>query len=198
MSREVNPKAILLARLEESDLGSLANFNCVDDNDSSEIAMMSEDMNAFLRTEAYDQQQLHMNSTVLLYYAGELAGYVSTCTDAIRLEESEIETETCAYPVVPAIKIARLAVDRRFRGFGFGELLIEYVRDLCSTLSANVGIRFITLDAYPHRVEYYRRLGFKENLLYARDKRKTMISMRSDYYVTSAEIASVTDEESVS
>ena len=100
--------------------------------------------------------------------------------------------------MLPDIKIARLAVDNRFRGYGFGRLLIEYVRDLCGNISMDVGIRFVTLDAYPHRVEYYRSLGFKESMTYARDKRRQMISMRSDYYTTAPLVVDPADEESAS
>jgi hypothetical protein len=45
------------------------------------------------------------------------------------------------------------------------------------------GVRMITLDAYQHKVDYYKSLGFKENLyrIY-QGKNKTTVSMRYDIY----------------
>ncbi|MHB1626875.1 MAG: hypothetical protein ACYCVB_00660 [Bacilli bacterium] len=90
MRETINFKAVLLAKMDESDLDNLANFNCVDEQD---------------------------------------------CTDADRLD-----------------------------------------------LSGSVGIRFVTLDAFPHRVSYYQKMGFRENQVYSRDKRRQFVSMRSDVY----------------
>jgi GNAT superfamily N-acetyltransferase len=198
MPKEVNLKGLILARLDNSDTDNLANFDCVSPDDDQPTAKLSRTMNEFLQNEAYAQQQFNMNTTVLLYYIGELAAYVSICTDAIRLEPSEREEEECAYPIVPAVKIARLAVDHRYSGYGFGGFLIEYVRDLCLGLSSDIGIRFVTLDAFPHRVPYYEHLGFKTNLTYAKDTRKPMVSMRSDYYVTAPAVAAFEDGETAS
>ncbi len=137
MRETINFKAVLLAKMDESDLDNLANFNCVDEQD---------------------------------------------CTDAHRLEEAEIQNESCVYAIAPAVKIARLAVDKRFQGMRFGALLLDYIRDLCLDLSGSVGIRFVTLDAFPHRVSYYQKMGFRENQVYSRDKRRQFVSMRSDVY----------------
>jgi len=59
-----NPEAILLARLSKED--DLASFDCGE-----------EDMNAFLKEDALMQQQMFLNSTILLFYEGNLAGYCS-------------------------------------------------------------------------------------------------------------------------
>lgn len=177
--REVNLKAIVLARVNESDSDNLANFDCVTDGDDDVIAAHSRTMNEFLQIESIQQQSVKMSTTILLYYTGHLAAYVSICTDAIQLKDDEAKEEG-SRKTAPAIKIARLAVDKNWRGYGFGELLIEYVRDLCNDLSDKVGVRYITLDAFPHRVSYYEKLGFRKNLAFA--KRTHQISMRSDYY----------------
>lgn len=182
MRESINLKAILLAKLDESDLDNLANFTCVLKQDGETQREFSESMNVFLVSEAYDQQQLGLNTTILLYYKGDLAGFVSLCADAIRLEENEMSSDLCAYPIAPAIKIARLAVDARFQGIGFGTFLIDYVRDTCFYLAENIGVRFITLDAVSHRISYYLKLGFRENQVYSRDKRRQLVSMRTDVF----------------
>lgn len=181
MGVEVNYKAVLVARLDDEDVEYLATFDCIRDDDDPTVAGFSREMNEFLRTEALDQQAQGLNTTSLLYYKGDLAAYVSVCADSIRLNESEQESDAVNYSTAPAIKIARLAVDKRFAGHGFGKFLIGDVRYACQELNDRIGIRFLTLDAFPHRVEYYEKLGFRKNLVYATDKRKTYVSMRSDY-----------------
>jgi hypothetical protein len=44
----------------------------------------------------------------------------------------------------------------------------------------HVGVRFLTLDAYPNRVPFYESLGFIPNS--QQDTRKGTISMRLDIY----------------
>ena len=174
MGIEVNPKAILLAKLTEVEICDLANFNCDD-----------KEMNRFLNEEAFEDQGCGLNTTMLLYYKGKLSCFCSICADSLKLtEEERKEIQDELYSTVPAVKIARLGRDVDFRGYEFGKRMIKYVilkaleidEDLC-------GVRMITLDAYPHRVEYYKNLGFKVNMhqLY-RSKNKNTVSMRYDIY----------------
>lgn len=169
---KLNPKAILLAKLTEEEFGDLANFNCGD-----------AEMNDFFKNEAYNEQELGMNNTTLLYYEGSLAGFYSICTDSIKLSDDE-KSEDLIYTNVPAIKIARVGRDVTFKGLQVGSFLIKHVihraleidNDLC-------GVRMITLDAYPHRVEYYESLEFKRNQhrMY-NGKGRITVSMRYDIY----------------
>jgi GNAT superfamily N-acetyltransferase len=168
----VNPKAIVLARLTENELPHVGCFNCGD-----------EEMNTFLRVEAYAEQAMGMNSTVLLYYQGSLAAFCSVCCDAIPLSDAEREEEqiTVHYKA-PAIKIARLGRDLKFVGIGLGQVLIEYVKDMAHELSTSrLGVRFITTDAYLQRVDYYGRLGFIPNQA-AHGRSSPTKSMRADIY----------------
>lgn len=87
----------------------MPNFDCGD-----------EELNGFLQEAALDEQEQKLNRTILLYYKGELAAYCSLCADSIRLSESEAQDSSLPRKVVPAIKIARLARDARFKNMGFG------------------------------------------------------------------------------
>ncbi|KKM08722.1 hypothetical protein SY88_21610 [Clostridiales bacterium PH28_bin88] len=167
---DFNSRAVYLARLSEEYSGDLANFDCGDPV-----------MNEFLCTQAMDEQEKGMNHTILLYYYGELAAFCSICADSIRLAKSEKETENVPYEVVPAIKIARLGRSTKHKGLGLGRFLIDYVKDIADDLTTStLGIRFLTLDSYPDRVEYYRNLGFLENEAYKR--RTETVSMRADIF----------------
>lgn len=168
----LNPKAILLAKLTETELVDLANFDCGD-----------QEMNSFLINEAYNEQELGMNTTILIYYEGRLAGFYSICCDSIKISDEE-KQEDLTYSSVPAIKIARLGRDVNFKKFGIGKYLIQHVIHRALEINDNYcGVRMITLDAYPTRYEYYCSLGFKPNLhrMYNGKNRDT-ISMRLDIF----------------
>ncbi len=166
-SFEFNMKALLLAGLTAEDSADLANFNCGDD-----------ELNRFLQEEALNEQEQKLNKTVLLYYKGELAAYCSLCADSIRLSDSEMQDDGLPRSVAPAIKIARLARDRSFKEMGFGRFLIKYAVILTNDLTDSMGMRYITVDAYPGKLDFYRSVGFVPNEAYK--SRAQNVSMRLD------------------
>jgi len=48
----------------------------------------------------------------------------------------------------PAIKIGRLAVHKDFKRMHIGSILIDWIVGFCLELRRDVGIRFISIDAY--------------------------------------------------
>jgi predicted GNAT family N-acyltransferase len=166
-----NMKAVLLAVLTAEDSVDLANFDCGD-----------EELNCFLQEEALDEQEQKLNKTILLYYKGELAAYCSLCADNIRLSDSEMQDSSLTRKVVPAIKIARLARDKNFTEMGFGRFLIKYAIKLANDLTDSMGMRFITVDAYPDKLKFYSSVGFVPNESY--QSRTQNVSMRLDILTT--------------
>lgn len=167
----INPEAIELARLTESELNDLVSFDCSD-----------EEMNRFLNDEAYEEQDKGMNSTILLYYEGSLAAFCSVCCDAIRLSKDESRDGDIPYCKVPAIKIARLGRNTKYKNYGFGRLLIDYIKTVALELNKTIlGVRFITLDAYPSKVGYYESIGFVRNQA-IKNSPIGNVSMRADIY----------------
>ncbi len=170
---QLNPKAILLARLTVDELDDLAIFDC-----------SNKEMNDFFKEDAYREQEKGLNNTYLLYYKGSLAAACSVCCDAISLNEDEKEEEDVPYTKVPAIKIARLARDLNFHGLGLGKFLVRYVKQHAYALhtDGNIGVRFITVDAYPDKVPYYQNaFGFIVNKSH-RIKEGRPVSMRLDIF----------------
>ncbi len=167
--QRLNVKAIVLAGLTAEDAGELAYFDCGDS-----------DMNEFLREESLDQQMQNLSKTYLLYYMGELAAFCSICADSIKLHYEEKQGERLSRNVAPAIKIARLGRDIKFSGLGLGRFMISYVASLARELSNSLGIRYITIDAYPDKADYYRSIGFVPNEAYRSHTRT--VSMRVGIY----------------
>lgn len=76
------------------------------------------------------------------------------------------------YDHCPAVKIARLAVDRRHDRRGIGKTLVDFALGIvCEFVSAKVGCRFVCVDAKQEAVSFYeKRCGF--TLLDTEDNRK--------------------------
>lgn len=66
--------------------------------------------------------------------------------------------------MVPALKIAQLAVDRRFAGYGLGKFLVSLAVEFARDTRTSMGCRFITLDAEPALIGWYESIGFHRNL----------------------------------
>jgi hypothetical protein len=110
--------------------------------------------------------------------------------DAIKLSFTEKELHNLNYPfkTIPAMKIAKLAVDRSFveQYNGIGTFMVDSAECLawaCNT--AYCACRFLTVDADIEHNEgvrtFYEKNGFLLNSeLY--NKKRTTISMRKDLY----------------
>jgi GNAT superfamily N-acetyltransferase len=65
------------------------------------------------------------------------------------------------YESLPAVKIARLAVDKRYRNKGIGDnLVILAIAIATDNISPVIGCRFITTDAKSEAVKFYEKAGF--------------------------------------
>jgi len=131
------------------------------------ILKHSNEMEIFLKDEAYEEQEKGLNTTHLFIDtdANKIAAYISLCNDSIGLELEERNDMGLAYTTVPAIKIARLAVASDYQGNGIGKLLIQFSAYMGRKIKEMSGLAFITLDCYEHRVSFYESIGFVKNLI---------------------------------
>jgi ribosomal protein S18 acetylase RimI-like enzyme len=96
----------------------------------------------------------------------KLIGYVTlVCGEVVIQEGDEAlvaeDGMQYLYRQYPAIKIARLAVDRRFRSLGIGEALVNLALGIAQQLICpNVGCRFVMVDSKQQSVGFYDRRGF--------------------------------------
>lgn len=163
-------------RLSERHLPLVDAFHCVKSDElllgfnakeRRRIKKHSEEMELFLKEEAYSEQELGMNTTYLFLDddSGKILAYVSLCNDAINLEFQEREEEGITYGSAPALKIARLAVDVSAMRQGIGKQLVEFSAYQAQLIREHSGIFFLTLDCYAHRVSFYEAIGFVQNLI---------------------------------
>lgn len=149
------------------------NFDCVvEDQAISEyksskrkkLLSHSQDLNHFLKNEAFNEQEQGLNTTHLLIVDNSLVGYISLCADNLRVSLDEQSELNLLYYNIPAIKIARMAIQRDFQTNGYGELLIKFAVHISNSIrQIGVGVKFITVDCYEHRTSYYQNYGFVEN-----------------------------------
>jgi len=121
---------------------------------------------------------------------GKTAAYMSLIMDAIKLSGAEKELHNLKYPfrTIPAMKIAKLAVDSSFskKYKGIGTFMIDYAEHFawaCNTTYC--AARFMTVDADIEHdagvLTFYEKNGFIPNAELNNKNSKT-ISMRKDMY----------------
>ena len=101
----------------------LTKFSCgVDDRDD------------FLKSDALKQQEKNLNVTYLAVYDDEILGYVSILADSIRCRQIDKNIST-KYPDYPAVKIGRLAVDKKYKGMHIGTAILDSICKLIKKMS---------------------------------------------------------------
>jgi GNAT superfamily N-acetyltransferase len=168
--------------LTGDDVALVASFSCGADEDDA-------DLNEWLRDDAFRLQEHHTVSTYLAIYDGALVGYVSILCDVVKLktgERKKLALTHADHPMIPALKIAKLAVCETFRKThrGMGELLVRFAFLTAQDLGERTGCRLLTLDAYPKSEAFYAKLGFVRNEEKEYDGRRNA-SMRLDVFAKS-------------
>ncbi len=129
------------------------------------IRKHSEEMEAFIKKEALEEQEKGLNTTHLLIDLDDnsILAYLSLCNDSIRLELEERSKMNLSYATIPAMKIARLAVSNAYKHRGIGKMLIHFAAYIGKKIREVCGLTFLTLDCYEHRISFYETIGFVRN-----------------------------------
>ena len=152
----------------------------------------NQEYNAYLFQDALRSLDDHIALTWLLTERSteKTAAYMSLIMDAIKLSFTEKELHHLNYPfrTVPAMKIAKLAVDSSFskKYKGIGTFMIRNAKKFALSCNATYcAARFLTVDADIEHNEgvltFYEKNGFISNAELYNKNRKTL-SMRKDLY----------------
>lgn len=95
---------------------------------------------------------------------GKVIAYLTLTCSELDLRNG-YEVKDCAYANkydhLPAVKIARLAVDNRYRGRGLGSELVNLALDIAlNDIYPTVGCRFLITDAKKSAVDFYQKERF--------------------------------------
>jgi len=123
----------------------------------------------FLKRAALDFHQYDIAKTYVLAEVdakpGRAWGYVTLMSSEIVLNENQKPREisaTAKYEAFPAIKIARLAIDKSLQGKGYGRMVVQWCAILVrKMIMPHVGCRFLVVDAKRDSVLFYEHQGFE-------------------------------------
>jgi predicted GNAT family N-acyltransferase len=123
-------------------------------------------LDAYLKNQASQEAKRKVAVTYILREQNSslIIGYYTMSTASIettRLPEN-ITRRLPRYGALPAMLIGRLAIDRRYRGQGFGEYLLVDALKRCLNLSRKIASMAVLVDAKDERTaQFYERYGFR-------------------------------------
>lgn len=156
----------------------VSKFDCGDD-----------DLNDFIKNDAFMYQEKKLATTILFFYKEKLIGFLSVSADSLKLNLQEKEGYNIhqkRLEEVPAIKLARLAVDNKYQKQGIGTNILKWCIGYILNCSDLIAVRFITVDAYPKKLEFYNKFGFSVNQDRRYTKKDNHVSMRFDLFNASS------------
>jgi GNAT superfamily N-acetyltransferase len=121
------------------------------------------ELNQYLRQYALKNDQLSIGKTfIALNEAQEVAGYLTISTAQIAADNlpDSVRAGLPRYPV-PAFRIGKLAVDRRFQGSGAGRWILTQALQKSVEVSNSVGLFAVLVDAIDETAKgFYLKYGF--------------------------------------
>lgn len=125
----------------------------------------------FLLTKALYFHELQTATTRLYFDEDQnLVGFFTLHNDLIELERNKVNEFGDKYGwelpndeqyYFPAIKLHYFAIDKRYRGLGYGKHLMQEIIEIATDVTQQSGCNFITIEALPNSVEFYHKRGFK-------------------------------------
>lgn len=135
------------------------------DDDRSTFHSGNADLDRFFALYAAQNQFRHHIGTtyVAVDDDGVIVGFATVAAAELVADKmpSARRKRLPKYPL-PALRLARLAVDERAHGKGVGTMLLRAVLILARQLADDIGCVGVVVDAKPEAVAFYARLGFLE------------------------------------
>jgi len=118
-------------------------------------------LNEFLKKYALQNQNRYYIGTTYIISDNEnnIISYITI--SVITIKKVELE-ENYPYDELPAILIARLAVDKKYQNNKIGEELLVFAIKKALKLSEEIGCIGIVVDAKPEAYQFYKNYDFEE------------------------------------
>ena len=130
----------------------------------------SKELTDFLKKDALKQQKMNLSVTQLVICDGVIIGYVSILSDKLKIKilndentrnTIREELNVSENNTVPAVKIGRFAIDKRYSKKGLGtHILANILLSLLKLSKTKLGFRFVTVDAYAYALNFYLKNNF--------------------------------------
>lgn len=123
-----------------------------------------EALNRYFRTQATQDIRRHVANCFVAVEAlsGQIAAYYTLSAASITIADlpPDESKQLPRYPAIPAVRIGRLAVDRRFQGRGLGAAMLADAT--ARTIQADIAAFMLVVDAKNDAaVAFYRRHEFR-------------------------------------
>ncbi len=156
----MSDQTLTLTGLETAE--EVSGFSCQNGDGAS-------DLEDFLKNDALDYEfAKNISRTYLARQDGNLVGFLTLSCGSFRFKDEgeeavEIKRRDGLEEItfgIPVVILARLAVDDRYRGNGFGPELFRWGTRLARDgVASQVGCRYLFVDAYANRQSFYEPLG---------------------------------------
>lgn len=123
----------------------------------------NEFLNQFLIKRAKNEASQRLSKTRLAINDKRvILGFYSLCPSLISKKNLASEGRGVIYEDIPAIRIGRLAVDKRYQKLGIGKEILKDAFNICLKLSNEIGGRVVVVDAKDvQAASFYSKYGFK-------------------------------------
>ena len=150
-------------------------------SDTTSFDCGDSDLNEFLKEDAVNNKNDWLSVTKILCEDEKIIGFFTITPDTLHKGRINLQDKLQGYQYgkYPAIKLARLAVDKQYQGKGIGKLLMKSFFKIARDIVDFEGGRFITVDAKQNAVTYYRQYGFVHALGKANE---TIVPMYLDFH----------------
>lgn len=116
----------------------------------------------FQRYAGQNQFRHHIGTTYVAVQGDRIVGFVTVSSGEMVAEKlaKSLRRRLPVYPL-PILRLARLAVDGRFQGYGIGKLLLRVALELALDMRDRIGCSGLVVDAKQDAISFYSSLGFK-------------------------------------
>ncbi len=131
-------------------------------DERSAFSSENADIDRFVHIYAGQNQFKHyLGVTYVAVENGTIYGFATVAPGNIEVDglPGDIQRKLPRYPL-PVLRLARLAVDRRFRGRGIGTRLLRFVLRLTLRMAEDYGCVGLVIDAKSESVGFYSQIGF--------------------------------------
>ncbi len=120
------------------------------------------DLNRFFQRYAGQNQFKHfIGASYVALYNDHITGFVTVSSGELTADKRPVALlkKFPTYPL-PILRIARLAVDKHFQGYGIGHQLLRSMLELALEMQQRTGCVGVVVDAKREAVAFYETLGF--------------------------------------
>ncbi len=116
----------------------------------------------FQRYAGQNQFRHHIGTTYVAVDEGDkIAGFATVTASEIAPEIiGGVKRKRLPKYPLPVLRLARLAVDERYKGIGVGRLLLQFVFQMSRQMADDIGCVGVLVDAKSGAVAFYEKLGF--------------------------------------